>query len=134
MDCCSGVGAGRMVGERGDFVAAADLSWETAVPVPRSLCDERLGLGLVAFWVVGVGTLITGVSFVFGLAGKVEKGPSCTERLLGGLPLSFPLGGFVLAGQALETPGPCRFRDRPEGDLPFVGLADWGSSKEVVAG
>lgn len=103
------------------------------MPVPRSLCDERLGLGLVAFRVVGVATLIVGASLVFGFAGKVEKGPSCTERLLGGLPLSFPVGVLALAGQALDTTGPCRLRERPERDLPLVGLADKGSSKEAVA-
>lgn len=61
---------------------------------------------------------------MFGFAGKVEKGPSCTERLLGGLPLSFPVVVLALAGQALETTGPCRFRERPERDFPLVGLAD----------
>lgn len=67
--------------------------------------------------------MIMGVSFVFGLAGKVEKGPSCTDRLLGGLPLSFPVEVLVLPGHALEIAGPCRFRERTEGELP-LGLAD----------
>lgn len=68
---------------------------------------SRLGLGLV--W-VGVPTLITGVSFAFGLTGKVENGPSCTERLLGGLPRSLPEVVLLVEGHALETAGPCFFR------------------------
>ncbi len=73
---------------------------------------------------VGVATLIMEASLVFGLAGNVEKGPSCTERLLGGLPLSFPVELLVLPGQALEMVAPCRFRERREGDFPPAGLAD----------
>ena len=68
---------------------------------------SRLGLGLV--W-VGVPTLIAGVSFAFGLTGKVENGPSCTERLLGGLPRSLPDVVLLVDGHALETAGPCLFR------------------------
>ena len=73
--------------------------------------------------------LMVGVSLPLGLAGNVEKGPSCTERLLGGLPRSLPEAVFDVDGQALETAGPCRLRVR-EGDL-FVadGWADFGSSK-----
>lgn len=68
---------------------------------------SRLGLGLV--W-VGVPTLIVGVSFALGLMGKVENGPSCTERLLGGLPRSLPEAVLVVDGHALETAGPCLLR------------------------
>ena len=78
---------------------------------------SRLGLGLV--W-VGVPTLIVGVSFAFGLTGKVENGPSCTERLLGGLPLSLPEVVLVVDGQALETAGPCLLRLLFGDLLPFV--------------
>lgn len=67
--------------------------------------------------------MMVGASLVFGLAGKVEKGPSCTDRLLGGLPLSFPVEVLVLPGQALEIAGPWRFRERTEGELP-PGFAD----------
>lgn len=66
-----------------------------------------LGLGLV--W-IGVPTLIIGGSLAFGLTGKVEKGPSCTERLLGGLPRSLPEAVLLVEGQALETAGPCLLR------------------------
>ena len=77
--------------------------------------------------------LIRGASFELGFAGNVEKGPSCTERLLGGLPLSFPVVVLLLAGQALETAGPCLFRAR-DGDFPVAdaGFADLGSSKEAL--
>lgn len=39
-------------------------------------------------------------------AGKVENGPSCIVRLLGGLPRSFPVDDDVELGQAAETEGP----------------------------
>lgn len=68
---------------------------------------SRLGLGLV--W-VGVPTPIAGASFAFGLTGKVENGPSCTERLLGGLPRNLPEVVLLVDGHALETAGPCLFR------------------------
>lgn len=90
---------------------------------------SRLGLGLA--WMIGVPTLIVGGggSFAFGLAGKVEKGPSCTERLLGGRPRSLPDAVLVVEGHALETAGPCLRRAR-EGDLLVdEGWADLGSSK-----
>ena len=86
---------------------------------------SRLGLGLVC---AGVLRLAVGVSFALGLAGNVEKGPSCTERLLGGLPLSLPDAVLVVDGQALETAGPCL--RRALGDLLVVeGWADFGASK-----
>ncbi len=68
---------------------------------------SRPGLGLV--W-VGVPTLIVGVSFAFGLTGKVENGPSCIERLLGGLPRILPEVVLLVVGHALETAGPCLLR------------------------
>ena len=74
---------------------------------------SRLGPGLAC---VGVPTLIVGVSFAFGLTGNVENGPSCTDRLLGGLPLSLPDAVLVVDGHALETAGPCLRRVR-DGDL-----------------
>ena len=77
---------------------------------------SRLGVGLA--W-IGVPTLMVGGSLAFGLAGKVEKGPSCTERLLGGRPRSLPDAVLVVEGQALETAGPCLRRAR-EGDLLAV--------------
>lgn len=61
-----------------------------------------------------------------GFAGKVEKGPSVTDRLLGGRPRSFPDEVLALL-HALDTAGPCLFLDR---DLRPAGLADLGSSKE----
>ncbi len=74
-----------------------------------------------------------GASFVFGLAGKVENGPSWTERLLGGLPLIFPELEVAFEGHALEIAGPC-FRRLREGDLAVEeGWADLGSSKEGLA-
>lgn len=78
--------------------------------------------------------LIVGASLVFGFAGNVEKGPSWIERLLGGLPLSFPVIVLLLAGQALDTAGPCLFRAR-DGDFPVAdaGFADLGSSNEALA-
>ena len=73
-------------------------------------------------------------SLALGLAGKVEKGPSCTERLLGGLPLVLPDAVLVVDGQALDTAGPCFFRARDGDLLAFVdGWADSGSSKEGLA-
>ena len=77
--------------------------------------------------------LMVGASFVLGFAGKVENGPSWTERLPGGLPLSFPLLVLLPPCQALETAGPCRFRLR-DGDLLECGPADLGSSIEGVKG
>ena len=78
--------------------------------------------------------LMVGASFVLGFAGKVEKGPSCTERLLGGLPRNFPLAPLLLPCHALETAGPCLFLDR-EGDFLLIsGPADFGSSAEGVIG
>lgn len=47
-----------------------------------------------------------------GFAGNVEKGPSVTDRLLGGLPRNFPEVLLLLLGQAEETAGPCRRLDR----------------------
>jgi hypothetical protein len=47
-------------------------------------------------------------SLFVGLAGKVTKGPSRTDRLLGGRPRSFPLEEAVLLDHAEETAGPCR--------------------------
>lgn len=80
---------------------------------------------------MGVLTLIIGPSFKLGFAGKVEKGPSWTDRLLGGLPRIFPVEGPLLPGQALDTAGPRRFRDGPDDDFPAeVGFADLGSSNE----
>jgi hypothetical protein len=56
--------------------------------------------------------LIVGTSLVLGLAGKVENGPSVTDRLLGGLPRSFPEAVAPFIGHADETAGPCRRLDR----------------------
>jgi hypothetical protein len=47
-------------------------------------------------------------SLFAGLAGKVTKGPSRIERLLGGRPRSFPLEELLLLDHAEETAGPCR--------------------------
>jgi hypothetical protein len=47
-----------------------------------------------------------------GFTGKVTKGPSLTERLLGGRPRNFPLDEALLLDQADETAGPCRRRAR----------------------
>ena len=73
--------------------------------------------------------MTVGVSLVGGFAGKVEKGPSCTERLLGGRPRSLPAPFAVVDGHALETAGVClrlvRFGDL----LVEDGRADLGSSK-----
>lgn len=71
-----------------------------------------------------------GTSLPTGFAGKVEKGPSWTERLLGGLPLSFAV--LLLADQALETAGPCRFLERMGPTLAEEGIADLGSSKGLA--
>ena len=73
-----------------------------------------------------------GESFAFGFAGNVEKGPSCTERLLGGLPLNFPVAVPLLADQALDTAGPCRFLERMGPTLADDGIADLGSSKGLA--
>ena len=56
--------------------------------------------------------LMVGTSLVCGLAGKVEKGPSRTERLLGGRPRSLPVVGLEPLDQAAETAGPWRRRER----------------------
>ena len=69
---------------------------------------------------------IMGPSLVFGFAGNVTKGPSRTERLLGGRPRSFPVEEALLLGQAEETAGPCRRRERGF-ELEGV-MADCGSS------
>lgn len=77
--------------------------------------------------------LTVDVTFPLGLAGKVEKGPSCMERLLGGLPLVFPDALVAVLRHALDTAGPFRLRDGP-GDLLVVeGCADLGSSKDGLA-
>lgn len=89
------------------------------------------GLGLV-IW-IDWPRLMVGASFVAGFAGKVEYGPSWIERFCGGLPRSLPLLVLLLPCQALETAGPCLFRDR-NGDLPDSGPADFGSSTEGVNG
>ncbi len=73
-----------------------------------------------------------GASLVFGFTGNVEKGPSCTERLLGGLPRSFPVAVPLLAGQALDTAGPCRFLERIGPTLADEGIADLGSSNGLA--
>lgn len=66
---------------------------------------SRLGVGLSC---AGVPVLefAFAPSFPLGLAGNVENGPSCTLRLLGGLPRSFPDAVLVVDGQAEETAGP----------------------------
>jgi hypothetical protein len=58
------------------------------------------------------GRLTEGTSLLPGFTGKVEKGPSVTDRLLGGLPRSLPEAALPLLGHADETAGPCRRRDR----------------------
>ena len=55
--------------------------------------------------------LIVGPVFVFGLAGKVENGPSETDRLLGGLPRNLPAEKLLLLGHADDTAGPWRLLD-----------------------
>ena len=70
---------------------------------------------------------MVGPSFVFGLAGNVTKGPSRTDRLLGGRPRSFPVEEALLLGQADDTAGPWRRRERTF-ELEGV-IADCGSSK-----
>ena len=55
---------------------------------------------------------LTGPSLVLGFAGNVTKGPSLTERLVGGRPRSLPLGVVLLLGQADETAVPCLRRMR----------------------
>ena len=50
--------------------------------------------------------LIVGPVFALGFAGNVEKGPSETERLLGGRPRNLPAEKLLLLGQADETAGP----------------------------
>ncbi len=77
---------------------------------------------------------MVGASILLGFAGKVEYGPSCTERLLGGLPRSLLFGPLLLPCHALDTAGPCLFLER-EGDLLILkGPADFGSSIEGVIG
>lgn len=58
--------------------------------------------------------LIVGPTFALGFAGKVENGPSETERLLGGLPRNLPAEKLLLLGQADETAGPWRLLDRAD--------------------
>lgn len=82
---------------------------------------------------VDVPKLVVGPSFVLGFTGKVEKGPSWTERLPGGRPRSLPPLVLLLPCQALETAGPWRFLKR-DGDLPEREIADFGSSSEGVRG
>ena len=73
----------------------------------------------------------TGVLSLLGLAGKVTKGPSRVERLLGGRPRGLPPGVVLLADQAEDTAGPWRLRAR---GLALDGVtADWGSSKNGCA-
>lgn len=69
------------------------------------------------------------ISLMGGLAGKVEKGPSCTERLLGGLPRNLPAPLPVVDGHALETTGVCLLLARCGDLLVEEGRADFGSSK-----
>ena len=76
---------------------------------------------------------VVDVSLGSGFAGKVEKGPSCTERLLGGLPRILPDPPPVDDGHALDTAGAyllfARFGDFAVDD----GRADFGSSKAGAA-
>lgn len=66
---------------------------------------------------------MVGASLVCGLAGKVEKGPSRTERLLGGRPRSLPVVGLFPLDHAADTAGPCRLRERLGDALNDTG---WG--------
>lgn len=70
-----------------------------------------------------------GESLLVGLTGNVENGPSVTDLSLGGRPRSFPDEVFEFV-HALETIGPCLFRDL---DLSPAGLAELGSSNEGLA-
>lgn len=47
-------------------------------------------------------------SLFAGFAGKVTKGPSRIERLLGGRPRSLPVEELLLLDHAEDTAGPCR--------------------------
>lgn len=101
-------------------------------------CGEPcIGTSTVEANVCG-GTVVVGASLMFGLAGKVEKGPSWTERLLGGRPRILPaVLPWEDEGQALETADTGRLRVR-EGDLLAdaeleEGRADAGSSKAGLA-
>lgn len=73
---------------------------------------KNWGTSLLSTIGVAVGVLswrlIFGTSLGDGFAGKVEKGPSWTDRLAEGLPLSFPEDVPPLLGQADETAGPWR--------------------------
>ena len=55
----------------------------------------------------------------------MTKGPSFTERFVGGRPRNFPFGVVVLLGQAEDTAVPCLRRMRSFWDAV---MADWGSS------
>jgi len=105
---------------------------EAGVEGGKRKCCSDMGGSECARSIIGVrpGVLLfismVGPSLVLGLAGNVTNGPSRTERLLGGLPRSFPLEELLLLGQADDTAGPCRRRDR---DFEVDGVtADWGSS------
>jgi hypothetical protein len=68
-------------------------------------------------------------SRLVGFAGNVTKGPSRTDRLLGGRPRSFPVAELLLLDHADDTAGPC-FR-RARGFALEGVMADMGSSKKA---
>jgi len=76
---------------------------------------------------------MVGISLDPGFTGNVEKGPSVMDRLLGGLPLSFPEDMPPLLGHAEETAGPWRRRDLDLGVTAERGsLASFQSCVRVV--
>ena len=74
-----------------------------------------------------------GVSLVGGFAGNVEKGPSCTERLFGGLPRTLPEPPLEVDDHALEIAGVCLLFARLGDLLDEVGFAELGSSNAGLA-
>jgi hypothetical protein len=80
----------------------------TEVPALESSTTGVEGMGLSR-------RLIVGPVLVLGLAGKVENGPSETDRLLGGLPRNLPAEKLLLLGHADDTAGPWRLLVLEEG-------------------
>ena len=75
--------------------------------------------------------LMVGPSLVFEFAGKVENGPSRTERFDGGRPRNLPVNEPPLLDHADDTAGPCLRRER----LLLKGvIADCGSGNAESSG
>jgi hypothetical protein len=112
-----------VVGDTAEAGVGGKRKWGSC-PGGSDCARSTIGVRLPGFRFMS----IVGPSLVLGFAGNVTNGPSRTDRLLGGRPRSLPVDVVLLLGQADETAGPCRRRER---GLELEGVtADCGSSKK----